>query len=40
MGVTGLVSDYPDSLAEVLSDYRASHASEEYVWEGPGVPKL
>lgn len=38
MGVTGLISDYPDILRGAVDAYEAGHTETEYLWEGEGFP--
>ena len=39
MGVTGLISDWPDLALEVVERYNASHGTDQYLWQGEGYPK-
>ena len=39
MGVTGLISDWPDLALEVVEHYNASHGTDQYLWQGEGYPK-
>ena len=38
MGVTGLISDWPDLAAGVVEEYNASHGTDQYLWQGEGLP--
>ena len=38
MGVSGIITDYPEEIASVLSAYRDSRPQAEYVWQGEGCP--
>ena len=38
MGVSGLISDYPDEVRRVVDTYRAGHQGTVYRWEGEGAP--
>ena len=38
MGVTGLISDWPDLAAGVVEEYNASHGTGRYLWQGEGLP--
>lgn len=39
MGVTGLISDWPDLASAVVERYNASHGTDQYLWQGEGYPK-
>ena len=39
MGVTGLISDWPDLAAGVVEEYNASHGTDQYLWQGEGCPR-
>ena len=39
MGVTGLISDWPDLASAVVERYNASHGTGQYLWQGEGYPK-
>lgn len=39
MGVTGLISDWPDLAAGVVEEYNASHGTDQYLWQGKGCPR-
>ena len=39
MGVSGLITDYPEEAAAVVAAYRSEHPWEEYLWRGEGAPR-
>lgn len=39
MGVTGLITDWPDLASAVVERYNASHGTDQYLWQGEGYPK-
>ena len=38
MGVSGIITDYPEEIRRVLDGYLASHPGQPYQWTGAGVP--
>ena len=38
MGISGIITDYPDEIAAVCKNYRNSHPNAEYIWQEPGLP--
>ena len=38
MGVSGIISDYPEILKPVLDTYLAAHPNQDTLWTGGGFP--
>lgn len=38
MGVSGIITDYPEEIRRVLDGYLASHPGQPYQWTGAGAP--
>ena len=39
MGITGLITDWPDLAREVVDRYNAGHGTDQCLWQGEGYPK-